>query len=285
MPTEPEHTYDLDAYVRRIGLQSAPAPTLEGLRTIQKAHVCTIPFEGFDPFLDRPVSLERADLEAKLVGQARGGYCFEQNGLMLGMLRQIGFQVRDMAARVLMDQPRDTQTPRTHLFLIVTLDGQDWIADFGVGSMSLTDPIRFVLDVEQETSHDVRRIVHEDGRFFHQMWHGDHWFDIYQFTGERMPFIDQITGNWLTSTHPKGMFKMNSIAAIAKPEGTRATFFNGEFAVRRGGETLEKRTMESNEETIELLAHEFGIHLAEGSLVWKPNHSFQSLVMANPSEV
>ena len=235
MPTEPAHTYDLDAYAKRIGLAHIPSPTLEGLSAIAHGHVCSIAFECLDPFLDRGVSLERADLENKLVGQKRGGYCFEHNGLMLGMLRQIGFQVQDRAARVLMGRPRDTASPRTHLFLIVTLEGREWIVDFGVGSFSLTQPIRYVLGTEQETPHDVRRIVHENDRFYHQVWLGDHWFDLYEFAGDRMPFVDQHTGNWLTSTHPKSMMRTQVVVAIARPDGVRATYFNGAFTVRRRG--------------------------------------------------
>jgi arylamine N-acetyltransferase len=73
-----------------------------------------------------------------------------------------------------------------------------------------------------------------------------------------------------TSTHPTSNFKMNSMASIARPDGQKATYFNGVFAVRRSGETLEEKTMNSNEETIELLRTEFGLELPDGAVVWPP---------------
>lgn len=270
MPTEPRHTYDLEAYCRRVGLQHTPTPTLEGLQQIAFAHVCSIPFEGLNSYIGWPVSLERADIEAKLVRSPRGGYCFEHNGMMIGLLRQLGFQVRGLSGRVLAGAPRETPIPRTHFFLVVTLDGQDWIFDAGVGSGSLTRPIRYVLGIAQETPHDIRRIVHENNRFYHQILMDDHWADLYEFTGEPMPFIDQQTGNWWTSTHPQARFRLNSMVAIARPDGTRAIYQNGDFKVRRGGQVLESQQMGSNEEALTLLSTEFGIELPEGALVWKP---------------
>ena len=70
---------DLDAYFGRIGYSGARAPTLETLRAIHLRHALTIPFENLDPFLRRPVRLDLASLQGKLVRDRRGGYCFEHN--------------------------------------------------------------------------------------------------------------------------------------------------------------------------------------------------------------
>jgi N-hydroxyarylamine O-acetyltransferase len=172
-----------------------------------------------------------------------------------------------------MGLPRETVSPRTHLFLKVTIDGRDWLADFGVGSKSLTAPIRFVLDVEQETPHDIRRLVHENGRFYHQAWQGDSWFDAYEFTGEPMPFVDQHTGNWLVSTLPGSFFRTNTLSTIARPDGVRAVYHNGDFTVRRGADLLEERTMGSNEEALSVIRTEFGVELPDGVEIWAPEQS------------
>ena len=49
-----------------------------------------IAFENLDPLLKRPVKLDAASLEAKLVKGGRGGYCFEQNLLFGHVLRALG---------------------------------------------------------------------------------------------------------------------------------------------------------------------------------------------------
>jgi hypothetical protein len=65
---------DLDAYLERIGYDGPVEPTLEVLDAIHLAHATTIPFENLDILLGRPIRLDLASLQAKLVGERRGGY-------------------------------------------------------------------------------------------------------------------------------------------------------------------------------------------------------------------
>lgn len=64
--------FDPDAYLRRIGYDGGRAPTLGTLRDIHRLHAQTIPFENLDPLLRRPMQLDAAWLQDKLVGSARG---------------------------------------------------------------------------------------------------------------------------------------------------------------------------------------------------------------------
>ena len=75
MPNE----FRLENYLARIGYQGPIGVDLGMLAAIHTAHVNAIPFEGFDPLLGRPVMLDLASVQAKLVERQRGGYCFEQN--------------------------------------------------------------------------------------------------------------------------------------------------------------------------------------------------------------
>jgi len=92
-----------------------------------------------------------ASLQAKLVGERRGGYCFEQNGLFLEALTALGFQVSPLSARVRIDRPRQLLPPRTHLFLRVAIAGESWLTDVGVGALSLTRALRFGVEGEHTT--------------------------------------------------------------------------------------------------------------------------------------
>src|SRR5579883_3154688 len=96
---------DLDAYFRRIGYAGSPRPDLATLSELQRRHVAAIPFEGFDALLGKTPSLELDDLQAKLVGSRRGGYCFEQNTLFRAALEAIGFTVVGLGARVVANSP------------------------------------------------------------------------------------------------------------------------------------------------------------------------------------
>src|SRR5262245_23414684 len=121
--------FDLDAYFDRIGYDGPVAPTLDVLKSIHRLHPQTIPFENLDPFLDRPVELDIASLQRKMVGGLRGGYCFEHNLLFMEVLKALGFSVSGLGARVLWNQPAGAITARSHMLLRVELDGCTWLAD------------------------------------------------------------------------------------------------------------------------------------------------------------
>lgn len=232
------------------------------LQDLLFGHVCHIPFENLSVLLEEGISLEEKDLEHKLVTSSRGGYCFEQNGIMLGILNQIGFDVKPLAGRVRIDRPRDFLPPRTHLFLIVTIGGKEWIYDAGVGSLSLTAPILFELNTEQSTPHESRRIVREDGAFFHQAFVGSEWKDVYEFSGELMPKIDREVSNWWTSTCPEARFSQNLMASLSLESGERIAILNDRFTRKKNGEILEAIDIRTSAQLIEILANRFGLHFA-----------------------
>src|SRR5574342_262407 len=97
---EPE-ALDLDAYLERIGYTGGLKPDLDVLEAIHLAHATHIPFENLDILLKRPIALDLASLQAKLVAARRGGYCFEQNLLFSAVLQRLGFSVTQYAARVI----------------------------------------------------------------------------------------------------------------------------------------------------------------------------------------
>ncbi|CAM5671220.1 Putative arylamine n-acetyl transferase OS=Streptomyces microflavus OX=1919 GN=Smic_36860 PE=3 SV=1 [Streptomyces microflavus] len=82
---------DLDAYLRRIGYEGALDGSLKTLQQLHRAHMSTICFENIDIAVGRPVSLDMADLERKLVRSGRGGYCYETNLLFAAVLDRLGF--------------------------------------------------------------------------------------------------------------------------------------------------------------------------------------------------
>ncbi|WP_251276892.1 arylamine N-acetyltransferase, partial [Enterobacter hormaechei] len=83
-----------------------------------------------------------------LIHGRRGGYCFEQNGLLERALREIGFPVRSLLGRVVLANPPH-MPPRTHRLLLVEVEGERWIADVGFGGQTLTAPIKLLADIEQ----------------------------------------------------------------------------------------------------------------------------------------
>ncbi len=223
---------DLDAYFARIDYRGPQTPTLEVLHAVTAAHVQAIPFENLDVLLGRPIQLDTGSLFRKLVTERRGGYCFEQNGLLLQVLCRLGFEAKPLSARVRLQRPRDYLPPRTHVFIRVDLGGQVWLTDVGVGGASLTSALRFRAGDEQATAHETRRLVKEGELWFHQVLYGADWQDVCEFTGEEMPPIDRELANWFTSTHPQSHFRNRLMVARALPEGRRLALLNRDFTIR-----------------------------------------------------
>jgi N-hydroxyarylamine O-acetyltransferase len=256
---------DLDAYLHRIGYAGPRAPSLTLLHELSACHAQSIPFENLDVLLGRRISLELPALERKLVFERRGGYCFEQNGLMLAVLQALGFSARPLSARVRYQRPRDYLPPRTHLFVRVELEGQSWLVDVGVGAMSLTCALRLGTEAEQPTPHEPRRIRREGALHFHQVRFGEAWHDVSEFTLEEMPPIDRELANWFTSTHPDSHFKSRLLVARASPGGGRTTLLNRDFTVREADGRSVVRTLERPAELLEVLATGFDLAFPEGT--------------------
>jgi N-hydroxyarylamine O-acetyltransferase len=257
---------DLDAYFERIGYIGPRDPTLEVLNAIAAAHIQTIPFENLDVLLRHPILLEPAAIFQKLVRDRRGGYCFEQNGLLLEILGTLGFQVVPLSARVRWQRPRDYTPPRTHAFLRVKIDTEGWLVDVGFGGLSPTAAIRLDDSARvQATPHEPRRIVRGGHLLFHQVLLGYQWCDLYEFTLEEMPLIDRELANWYTSAHPQSHFRDRLIVSRAAPEGVRLTLQNNEFSIRGRDGRADTQQLTSPEELLKVLATHFGLHFPAGT--------------------
>jgi len=148
------------------------------------------------------------------------------------------------------------------MFLRVTLGGELWLTDVGVGGASLTSALRFEVDTEQPTPHEPRRIVNEAERYYHQVRFGDDWADVCEFTGEAMPPIDREVANWFTSTHPQSHFKSRLMVARAGSEGRRYTLLNAELKIRERTGVARSVPLGSAAQLLEVLDEHFGLRFA-----------------------
>jgi N-hydroxyarylamine O-acetyltransferase len=259
----PPSTFDLDAYFDRIGYAGPREPTAPVLAAIVQHHALSIPFENLDILLGRPILLDVASLEAKLVKRRRGGYCFEHNTLLGGVLRQLGFDVTPLAARVRWMVPRGVVLPRTHMLLVVRLGGERLLVDGGFGGVGVAAPLRMDFEGEQPSLYEPQRIVLTDaGRLLRTRMAGE-WRDLYVFTDEPQFAVDFEMANWFTSTNPGSRFKQNLIVTNAAP-GVRQSLFNRELSVYRDA-SVERRSVDDPEELLEVLASRFHLALPPGT--------------------
>src|SRR5215216_2507286 len=136
----------LDKYFERIGYSGFPVANLQTLRELHLLHLQRIPYENLDVFCLVGVKLDPDSLTCKILQRRRGGYCFEQNGLFLMALTELGFNVTANLARVHRNRP--APGGRTHHINLVELDGETWICDVGFGGSAFRYPLKLEADVE-----------------------------------------------------------------------------------------------------------------------------------------
>lgn len=253
---------DLDAYFRRIGYRGPRTPTLAMLRSIHLLHPQAIPFENLDPFLGRPVLLDPAALERKLVREGRGGYCFEQNLLLEHVLEGLGFDVTGLAARVLWNGPEGTPTARGHMLLRVDVDGESYVADVGFGGLTLTAPLHLETGVEQATPHERFRLVVVGDAFVMQAAVRGEWKPLYRFDLQEQLLPDYEVTSWYLSNHPRSHFVTGLVAA--RPGADRRWALRGtELAVHHLDGRTERRVLADATELREVLEGPFGLTLPD----------------------
>lgn len=250
------------AYLRRLGYDAPPPPTLETLRQLQLRHTGAFPFETLSMVLREPVRIDLPSLERKLLRDGRGGYCYELNLPFLALLRRLGFNARGLTGRVVMGGPEDALTARTHLLVLVTLEGVRYITDVGFGGMVPTAPLLLDTEEEQPTPHEPYRLTHRDGSYTLRAQVAGDWRALYVFDLQPQTEIDYVVGNWYVSTHPGSPFYGQLIAARTG-SGLRRTFQNGSYAIHRIGAASERHQLTDVDAVIELLRGEFGIRVPE----------------------
>jgi len=255
----------LEAYLARIGYSGPREPTHAVLDAVHQAHVQHIPFENLDIMLGRGIRVDLGSVRAKLVDAKRGGYCFEQNTLLCASLREMGFDVDVLLARVCRSggwrvEPEQV-TGRTHMVLLVRLGDERWICDAGFGGSSLMRPAPLRPGGEVVGGPWMHRVVPtDDGRQLMQ-WRPTNgsidWEDLYVFTLEPQYPIDIEMSNHYVCTWPESRFVLTLTAQRIQP-ARRVALRNREFSVDLGEGPVVRR-LQSRDEVIALLSDEFGL--------------------------
>jgi N-hydroxyarylamine O-acetyltransferase len=266
MPQTAAPLVDLDAYFARIGYAGPRTATLETLRALHALQPAAIPFEAIDVQLDRGVDIAPAAVDAKLIGARRGGYCFEQNGLLQRVLVALGFEVEALIARVVwMAAPDAPPRPRSHMVLRVTIEGQPWLADVGFGGCVLTSPIRFDSTEAQPTGHEPYRLTPRGRELRLSVDLGDRWAPLYDLSLEPQIDADFEAANWFTSTHPSSHVRHRLGIGRTTPQA-RHNLLNNRLTIRRPDGSAERRSLDISE-LEQTLAETFTLPVEDD---WRP---------------
>ncbi len=256
-----EAKLDMNAYLARIGYSGELSPTLETLKDLQLAHSTSIAFENLDILLGRPISLDLDRLQAKLIAGRRGGYCFEHNTLFAAVLEALGFKVTRLAARVRFGATEIR--PRSHMHLLVAIDGEPWLADAGFGRVGPLHPIRLNQTEAVHQSGSSYRINRDGGLFVLQALYGDISFDFYSFTLEPQEPVDFVVANHFTSTYPDSPF-VHTLVVQRRSWDTCWMLRNLELTVEHAGKKTTE-TLWDDDALNSALADLFDLHFPAGT--------------------
>jgi N-hydroxyarylamine O-acetyltransferase len=194
---------NLDAYLSRLGFSGPLPPSVETLKAIQIAHLAAFPFHNLDIQRRLPVSVDVAAIEKKFHGRDGGGYCFEQNTLLSAALRALGFEVATLLGRAGPPEKKSTN----HMLLMVTIDGEKWIADVGFGGEGPFEPMPLREGARSEHDGMTFELGRGQHRWTISVRYGDVVEELYDFCDVPQSDIDVEMANYYISTHPSSIFR------------------------------------------------------------------------------
>ena len=246
-------------YFERIGLPRDTEITKTGdfLEKLQFAHVTAVPYENLDILAGKPLSFKWDDLYEKIVTRGQGGYCFEVNGALSYMLRELGFEVKNYFARYLRGE-KDIPV-RRHRVLAVTADDGVYLCDTGIGEKAPRLPLLLKEGIVQEQCGESYRFDKDEklGWVLSDLHHGE-WRRFFSFTEEEQLDIDFDHASFWCEKHPDSPFNKALMIAVKTADG-RKTLDGNVFKVFVGDEISAIETAESDERVDEILKLEFGL--------------------------
>ena len=249
--------FDPESYLKRIQLLEEIKLSEEGLRSLHRHQLFSIPFENFDVLLGRPIRLDPESLTHKLVSRRRGGYCFELNGLFLNVLNHFGFNARALLARV---HIHGKPSGRGHQISLVTIGKRQWITDVGFGSYNMRAPIPLEKNCETTCDGQTLRLIDANpyGTMLQAMT-DEKWQNLYSFDMEHVGPADIKQGNYYSATHPDSIFSRNRTASLQSKQG-RVTLLNSSLKTVHKGIT-QILSLPDDHRYLEAVQTHFGIEL------------------------
>jgi N-hydroxyarylamine O-acetyltransferase len=246
----------LTAYLDRIGVSRPAALDAAALGALHLAHQRTVPFENLSIHLGEPISLDEADLIAKIVTRRRGGFCYELNGAFALLLEALGAQVRRVAARVYGGEGQ-LGPLFDHLALVVHLpDGSGpWLADVGFGAHS-SYPLRY--DGRDGQDDPGGRFLLTDGP------DGD--VDVakdgqpqYRIERRERPLAEFVPTCWWQQTSPESHFTWSTICSRLTDDGRIS--LSGRALIRTSGGARTEEDLGPDSAVLAAYREHFGIVL------------------------
>lgn len=208
MTAHPSPQIIKDAYLN--DLKITAAMDVDFLNQLQSKHIARYSFNSLAVVLGHDISLEIEAIFNKIVEKKRGGYCFEHNKLVLTVLKEIGFDVRLLMAKVIYN--RDIDVARTHRITLLNLQGDDYIVDAGFGHLGARYPVKLELGLEQDQGDAVYRIVKNSQEdYCYQLLKDNEFFTLYTFNYYHYSEAECLPAHFYSHKSPEAAFVNNMV--------------------------------------------------------------------------
>ena len=250
---------DIQAYLNRIQIDKPEAPSLPFLAKLQAQHLLTAPFENLSIGRGERIVLAEDLLVNKIVQRQRGGFCYELNGAFAWLLKNLGFNVTRISARVYNSSENAFGPEFDHMALIVQLD-QPYLVDVGFGD-SARQPLALPAGEATDVSgrYRILPVEAERGEYHLQKWEENGWASHFAFTTTPHTLADYVGMCDYHQSSPASHFTQRTVCTRAIPTG-RLTLSPDSLTITTGDDK-EKKAVASPEEYQQLLFTHFGIRL------------------------
>lgn len=244
--------FQLEPYLKRIGYQGPLDQNAETLKQLMRAQLFNVAFENLDVQAGKIVSLVPEQIVDKIIGQGRGGYCYEVNGLFAMALQALGFSYKFVACRPMFYPVR---RPKTHMVLLVQADGDEWICDLGFGSYGIRAPIALssLEQIQQQDFDQFRLTTEQSGAYVVQAMVDGQWLSQFGFEPYASEWVDFMPANYLNSTHPDTIFVQKLLVIKHHEQGRDILLGDQLKQIRADGTVVKQLSLEQREETLKQL--------------------------------
>lgn len=245
-------------YLARIEYHGPLKPNLALLAALQKAHLFHVPFENLDIHLNRPITLDLQTLYKKIVIDRRGGFCYELNGLFYQLLKNIGFEVKRVSARVYV-KDGGLGPECDHMAIIARIEKTDYLVDVGFGEFAVAPLIIHTEGIQQDERGAFKLDTLDAACYKVSKQTGDKWQPEYAVSlrPRALHEFDAMCQHHQSS--PDSHFTQNKLCSLATQEG-RITLSDQTFKTKTQ-DKIEEWHVNNNTEFFAYLRQYFAIDI------------------------
>lgn len=240
-------------YLKRIEISTSITPSYDSLALLQLQHLKSVPFENLDILSGRKIECTQNHFLDKIVTRHRGGFCYELNGAFSWLLRELGFDITVVSARVKRDS--GGFGPEFDHFTIIAHLDDDYLVDVGFGNFSSV-PVPMSGRVVADRIGEYRVWTNDEFGYAYEQLAEESWKPNYVFSHMRreIPEFAEMCNYHQTSLDSP--FTSKEVCSILTGEG-RLTI-SGNSLIETVGDSRSTRDV-TDKERNELLRTTFGI--------------------------